>query len=94
MQFLVVARDGTDRHAAARRAAVRDAHIERAKAMAQSGAMILGGAMLDDDGVVTGSACIVEFDDRAALDAWLDSDPYVTGDVWRAIEVTPFRRAV
>ena len=33
MQFLVVARDGTDRHAAARRAAVRDAHIERAKAM-------------------------------------------------------------
>ena len=94
MQFLVVARDGTDQDAAARRAAVRDAHIERAKAMAQSGAMIMGGAMLDDHGVVTGSACIVEFDDRAALDAWLDSDPYVTGDVWRAIEVTPFRRAV
>ena len=34
MQFLVVARDGTDKDAAARRAAVRDAHIERAKAMA------------------------------------------------------------
>ena len=94
MQFLVVARDGTDQDAAARRAAVRDAHIERAKAMAQSGAMIIGGAMLDDDGAMIGSACIVEFDDRAALDAWLDSDPYVTGDVWRAIEVTPFRRAV
>jgi uncharacterized protein YciI len=50
--------------------------------------------MLDDDGAMIGSACIVEFDDRAALDAWLDSDPYVTGDVWRTIEVTPFRRAV
>ena len=93
MQYLVVARDGTDEGAAARRAAVRDAHIEGVKAMAQSGAMLLGGAMLDDDGAMIGSACIVEFDDRAALDAWLDSDPYVTGDVWRAIEVTPFRRA-
>ena len=94
MQYLVVARDGTDEGAAARRAAVRDAHIEGVKAMAQSGAMLLGGAMLDDDGAMIGSACIVEFDDRAALDAWLDSDPYVTGDVWRDIEVTPFRRAV
>ena len=94
MQYLVVARDGTDEGAAARRAAVRDAHIEGVKAMAQSGAMLLGGAMLDDDGAMIGSACIVEFEDRAALDAWLQGDPYVTGDVWRTIEVTPFRRAV
>ena len=94
MQYLVVARDGIDEGAAARRAAVRDAHIEGAKAMAQSGAMLLGGAMLDDDGAMIGSACIVEFEDRAALDAWLQGDPYVTGDVWRTIEVTPFRRAV
>ena len=94
MQYLVVARDGTDEGAAARRAAVRDAHIEGVKAMAQSGAMLLGGAMLDDDGAMIGSACIVEFEDRAALDAWLQGDPYVTGDVWRTIEVTPFRRAM
>lgn len=94
MQYLVVARDGTDEGAAARRAAVRDAHIEGVKAMAQSGAMLLGGAMLDDDGAMIGSACIVEFEDRAALDAWLQGDPYMTGDVWRTIEVTPFRRAV
>ena len=94
MQYLVVARDGIDEGAAARRAAVRDAHIEGAKAMAQSGAMLLGGAMLDDDGAMIGSVCIVEFEDRAALDAWLQGDPYVTGDVWRTIEVTPFRRAV
>ena len=94
MQYLVVARDGTDEGAAARRAAVRDAHIEGVKAMAQSGAMRLGRAMLDDDGAMIGSACIVEFEDRAALDAWLQGDPYVTGDVWRTIEVTPFRRAM
>ncbi len=94
MQFLVVARDGTDNGAPRRRMAAREAHIEGAKAMAASGAMILGGALLDDDGAMIGSACMVEFEDRAALDAWLKDDPYVTGDVWRTIEVTPFRRAV
>ncbi len=94
MQFLVVARDGTDDGASARRMAVREAHIEGAKAMAASGAMICGGALLDDDGAMIGSACMVEFDDRAALDTWPTGDPYVTGDVWRTIEVTPFRRAV
>ncbi len=94
MQFLVVARDGTDDGAAARRLAVREAHIEGAKAMAASGAMICGGALLDDHGAMIGSACMVEFEDRAALDAWLKGDPYMTGDVWRTIEVTPFRRAV
>ncbi len=94
MQFLVVARDGTDDGASARRMAVREAHIEGVKAMAASGAMILGGALLDDDGAMIGSACMVEFEDRAALDAWLMGDPYVTGDVWRTIEVTLFRRAV
>ncbi len=45
MQFLVVARDGTDDGASARRMAVREAHIEGAKAMAASGTMICGGAL-------------------------------------------------
>ena len=94
MQFLVVARDGTDDGAAARRRAVREAHIEGAKAMAASGTMICGGALLGDGGAMIGSACMVEFEDRAALDDWLNDDPYVTGDVWRTIEITPFRRAV
>ena len=94
MQFLVVAHDGADDAAATRRTAAREAHMEGAKAMAASGAMICGGALLDDGGAMIGSACMVEFEDRAALDAWLEGDPYVTGDVWRTIEVTPFRRAV
>ena len=32
--------------------------------------------------------------DDDALDARLRGDPYGTGDVWRTIEVAPFRRAV
>lgn len=94
MQFLVVAHDGTDAEARQRRLAVREAHLDGARRMAENGSMVCGGALLDDDGDMIGSACVVEFADRAALDAWLESDPYVTGDVWRRIEVTPFRRAV
>ncbi len=45
----------------------------------------------DGDGAL--ARRMVEFEDRAALDAWLNDAPYVTGDVRRTIEVTPFRRA-
>ncbi len=93
MQYLVIAHDGTDAEAPARRQAARPEHIEGVKALKESGAMILGGAMLDDDGQMTGSACVVEFETRAELDAWLENDPYVTGKVWHRIEVTPVRRA-
>ncbi|MFQ5786152.1 MAG: YciI family protein [Alphaproteobacteria bacterium] len=94
MQYLVVAWDGTDSAAPMRRQAVRDTHIAGAREMGEKGEMVLGGALLDDDGEMIGSACVVEFADRAALDAWLARDPYVTGGVWRRIDVTPFRRAV
>mgnify|MGYP001388243649 FL=1 len=93
-QFLVIAYDGTDPDAMARRMAARPAHLEGVKPMVASGELIAGGAILDDDGRMIGSATMVEFPDRAALDAWLARDPYVTGDVWRSIEVRPFRLAV
>ena len=94
MQFLIVAHDGTDDGALDRRMAVREAHLEGAAKRAASGMTICGGALLDDDGKMIGSASIVEVESRAELDAWLATDPYVTGDVWRNITVTPFRRAV
>ena len=94
VQFLVIAYDGTDAESSARRQAVRAAHLAGAEAMKNAGEMLVGGAILDADGAMIGSASVVEVADRAALDAWLARDPYVTGDVWRRIEVHPFRRAV
>lgn len=93
MQYLVVAMDGTDEDALARRLAVREAHLANAKKLKENDNMIEGGAILDEDGRMIGSACIVEFPSRAELDAWLDSDPYVTGDVWRDIKVSPIKLA-
>jgi uncharacterized protein YciI len=94
MQFLVVAHDGTDDQALERRMAVREDHLEGARKRAASGMTICGGALLDDDGKMIGSASNIEIESRAKLDAWLASDPYVTGNVWQSITVTPFRRAV
>lgn len=92
-QFLVIAWDGTDGEAPARRAAARPAHLATAAAMFADGRMKEGGAILTDTGEMIGSTCIVEFPDRAALDRWLATDPYVTGQVWQKIEVHPFRCA-
>jgi hypothetical protein len=45
--------------------------------------------LLDERGNMTGSALIVDFPDRAALDHWLAEEPYVTGKVWQRIEILP-----
>jgi uncharacterized protein len=94
MQFLIIARDGADAEAPARRQAARPDHLKGATAMVDEGILKIGGAILDDDGAMVGSAAIVDFPDREALDAWLRSDPYVTGGVWKTVEVHPFRVAV
>ncbi len=93
MQFLVIAHDGTDEGAQERRLANREAHLAGVRPMFADGTMKEGGAILDAEGRMIGSACIVEFPDRAALDDWLVRDPYVTGKVWQKIEVHPFRCA-
>lgn len=94
MQFLILAHDGTDPGAKARRLAARPQHLELAQTLKAAGKLIAGGALLDEAGEMIGSTLYVDFPDRAAVDAWLENDPYVTGDVWREIEVKPIRLAV
>ena len=94
MQYLVLAYDGTDDGAPARRQAAREAHLAGARAMKSAGEMLYGAALLDDGGRMIGSAMVVDFADRADLNAWLAADPYTTGDVWRQIEVKACRVSV
>ena len=94
MQFLVVAKDGTDEGALERRKQTRPTHLESIQPLVDRGNVLVGGAILNDAGDMIGSMLLVEFPDRADLDAWLAADPYVTGGVWREVEVTPFRSAV
>lgn len=94
MLYVVIARDGTDAEAPRRRQDARPAHLEGARRLHAEGVLLEGGALLDADGAMIGSMCIVDFADRADLDAWLAGDPYVTGGVWQEITVHPYRKAV
>jgi uncharacterized protein YciI len=93
VQCLIVARDGTDPQAPERRMAARAAHLENAARLQARGHLLVGGALLDDDGHMIGSACVAQFETRAELEAWLRTDPYVTGKVWQDIEIIPYRVA-
>ena len=94
MLFLVIAKDGTDEGAAARRAAVRQRHLAAAQALAEAGTLQVGGAILDDEGAMIGSALVIEADDEAALRSLLAADVYAVHGVWQSYEVYPFRRAI
>jgi len=93
-QFLVLAYDGADADAPARRQAARAVHFEGIKPMVERGQIRAAGAILDDAGNMAGSAVFAEFSSRAALDAWLAREPYVLQGVWQRVEVRPFRLAV
>ena len=94
MQFLVIARDGTDEDALERRKRTRPAHLEGIGPLVDGGNVLVGGAILSGSGDMVGSMLLVEFPDRSDVDAWLDRDPYVTDGVWQEVEIHPFRTAV
>ena len=85
MQFLVRAYDGPN--TLEKRMAVRLRHLEGMKALGKQ--IIAAGGLLDEDGKMKGSALIMEFPDRAALDDYLAGEPYVVEGVWQKIVVEP-----
>ena len=85
MQFLVKAYDGDGM--LEKRMEVRPRHLEGMKALGRQ--IICAGGLLDDEGRMKGSALVMEFPDRAALDEYLAKEPYVAEGVWQKIEVEP-----
>jgi len=89
MQFLVMAYDDNDERAMERRLSVRDAHMKLVDSMRNEGRHLYAAALLDENEKMIGSVLIVDFPTREALDGWLKVEPYVVGDVWKRIEITP-----
>lgn len=85
MQFLIKAYDGPDR--LDKRMAVRPAHLEGMRELGKQ--IVFAGGLLDDAGNMKGSALVMDFPDRAALDAYLEKEPYVTAGVWETIDIEP-----
>ena len=83
MQFIVKAYDGEGM--LGKRMAIRPRHLEGMKALGKR--IICAGGLLDGEGRMKGSALVLDFPDRAALDEYLQNEPYVTEGVWQKIEV-------
>ena len=83
MQFIIKAYDGPNM--LDKRMEVRPRHLE---GMAKLGKQIIcAGGLLGEQGKMKGSALVMEFPDRAALDEYLAGEPYVVEGVWQKIEV-------
>ena len=83
MQFIVKAYDGEGM--LEKRMAVRPRHLEGMKKLGKH--IICAGGLLDEEGRMKGSALVLDFDSRDALDAYLAAEPYVAEGVWEKVEV-------
>lgn len=93
MQWIVIGTDGDDKHALTRRAKARQAHLALSEQLRNEGHHLFAAAVLDADEKMTGSMIVVDYDTREQLDAWLAEEPYVTGGVWRSIQLSSCRVA-
>ena len=83
MQFIIKAFDSPGM--LEKRMAVRPRHLEGMKKLGKQ--IICAGGLLDDEGKMKGSALVLEFPDRTALDTYLQNEPYVVEGVWQKIEI-------
>ncbi|PHO09937.1 hypothetical protein CPG37_06240 [Malaciobacter canalis] len=83
MQYLIIAYDNDN--ALDKRLEAREAHVEGAKKLMAEGKIIEAGALIEEDQMV-GSTLFVDFENDDELNEWLESEPYVTNNVWNMDE--------
>ena len=88
MHFLVIAYDGKDSEAITRRNNVREQHLAGVQKLQRERKHLYGAAILDDDNKMIGSILIVDYPSKEILiNEWLNDEPYVTGNVWKEIDI-------
>src|SRR5436190_12669864 len=84
----------------AKRVESRPAHLQRLKALQETGRLVLAGPHpaieAQDPGPAgfTGSLIVAEFASRDAAVAWAAEDPYSTAGVFARVTVKPFRKVL
>ena len=53
----------------------------------EEGHVICAGGMTGEDGSMMGSFLVMEFDSEDDLNKYLETEPYMTGDVWKDITI-------
>jgi uncharacterized protein YciI len=92
-QYVITAYDFTDADALQRRMNVRPHHLDKVRELKENNNYIAGGAILNAEDKMIGSVMIVQFESDEQMEAWKNSDPYVTERVWETIDVKPFKQA-
>ena len=87
MQFLILAYDGENK--LAKRLEVRPQHLANLANLPSDAHVICAGGLLTEEGQMKGSAMVMDFPDRASLDDYLRTEPYVVAGVWEKITVEP-----
>jgi len=92
-QYIVTGYDYTDEGALQRRMDVRPHHLDAAKQLKESGNYLIGGALLNEEGKMIGSVMILQFETEEGLEAWKQSEIYITQKIWESVDVKPFKVA-
>ncbi len=83
MQYIIRAYDGLDM--LEMRMSVRPRHLKNMERVKDH--VICAGGLLDDEGKMKGSVLVMDFEDRASLDEYLGSEPYIMEKVWERVEI-------
>ena len=83
MQFIVTAHDGEGMYE--KRMSIRPRHLENMKHIREH--VLMAGGLTNEEGLLAGSALVMEYDSREQLDEYLANEPYVQEKVWETIEI-------
>lgn len=79
------------------RQSARPAHLERLRALADKGRLVLAGphprSEIGDEGF-SGSLVVAEFSSLEEAKAWATADPYVAAGVYAQVVVKPFKKVL
>ncbi len=93
MDLLLIADDGTDAAAPARREAARERHVANIRANAAAGRLVMSGPRMRADGSTAGSLQVFRLPDHAAMEAYLATEPFAREGVWTGWQVLDVRIA-
>ncbi|AMM51767.1 hypothetical protein TH61_12085 [Rufibacter sp. DG15C] len=92
-QYLVTGTDFTTEGALDHRMAIRPQHIDMMKNLKESGNFLLGGAFLDEQGIMRGSSLVLQFETESDLQKWMSEEPYILNKVWETVDVKQYKIA-
>jgi uncharacterized protein YciI len=89
MRFAIITKDKDG--ALAVRVATRDAHLAYIK---DTGVVEMAGPFLNEAGQMHGSLIVLDVADRAAAEAWAESDPYNKAGLFAKVRVEEWKKVI